>query len=59
MSKENLTELGFEPETSGLMYQRSQKLNYKFPALPNLDFNWHHVVSAFLELVIRNLHRGS
>ena len=31
MSKENLTESGFEPETSDLTYQRSDQLSY--PAL--------------------------
>ena len=31
MSKETLTESGFEPETSGLRYQRSYQLSY--PAL--------------------------
>ena len=37
--QKNLTELGFEPETSGLMYQRSYQLSYSAPYWWSLSFN--------------------
>ena len=48
MSKANLTESGFEPETSGLTYQRSYQLSY--PALywrsPKFSWSFIHLVAT-------------